>query len=81
MVVLNCGSLSCRAAQTANQPGHPSTLSISLPSAQKKPNQESGATQPRTKGEKNIFGGHFDTYTKMIRKRRNDILNWSQNVL
>ena len=35
--------------------------------------------KPRVK--KNIFGVHFDTYTKMIRKRRNEVLNRSQNVL
>ena len=40
-----------------------------------------GQLNLETKGKKNIFGGHFDTYTKMIRKRRNEVLNGSQNVL
>ena len=43
--------------------------------------QNLGQLNPENKGIKNIFGGHFDTYTKMIRKRRNGFLNRSQNVL
>ena len=44
--------------------------------------QNLGQLNPETKVKKNnIFRGHFDTYTKMIRKRRNGLLNRSQNVL
>ena len=40
---------------------------------------DNSTQKPRVK--KNIFGGHFDTYTKMIKKRRNDFLKRAQNVL
>ena len=43
--------------------------------------QNLGQLNLETKDKKNIFGGHFDAYTKMIRKRRNGFLNSSQNVL
>ena len=43
--------------------------------------QNQGQLNLETKGKKNISGRHFDTYTKMTRKRRNWFLNRSQNVL
>ena len=43
--------------------------------------QKLGKLNPETRGRKNIFGGQFDTYTKMIRTQRNGFLNMSQNVL
>ena len=43
--------------------------------------QNLGQLNPKTRLEKHIFGGHFDTYNKMIRKRRNGFLNRSQNVI
>ena len=43
--------------------------------------QNLGQLSPETKGKLNIFEGHFDTYTKMTRKRRNGFSDGSQNVL
>ena len=40
-----------------------------------------GQPNPETKSKQNIFGGHFDTYTKLFRKRPNGFLNRSPNVL
>ena len=40
--------------------------------------QDSAATQPRNQSLKNIFGGHFDAYSKITRKPRNAFLSRSQ---
>ena len=40
-----------------------------------------GNSTQKPKLKKNNFGGDYDTYTKMIRKRRNGFLNRSQNAL